>query len=238
MRRKNGDGTTQRLPVAKVQPYNPLDKLNLAKSIETELVARNPAPLNGLQNVQGAGVYAIYYSGSFAPYEIVASTSTPIYVGKAIPKGGRKGGLISDASASGRALADRLRNHAQSIKETDNLDPSDFSVRYLIVEDIWIPLGENALIETFKPVWNIALDGFGNKTPGRRRMTQYKSPWDIVHPGREFANLLADPPAPREFFLQRIADYFSGKPLAKLPKELARQEAELDVEALDAADEA
>jgi hypothetical protein len=143
-----------------------------------------------------------------------------------------------DASATGRALADRLRNHAQSIEEAEHLDLEHFTVRYLIVEDIWIPLGENALIETFKPLWNIALDGFGNKTPGARRMTQFKSPWDIVHPGRKFANRLANPPASREFFLERIAAYFAGEPLAKLPRELTQQEAELDSDAMEAADEA
>jgi hypothetical protein len=47
------------MSIAKVQPYNPLDKLNLAKSIEVELVAREPAPFSELQKVQGAGVYAI-----------------------------------------------------------------------------------------------------------------------------------------------------------------------------------
>jgi hypothetical protein len=226
------------MSIAKVQPYNPLDKLNLAKSIEVELVAREPAPFSELQKVQGAGVYAIYYSGPFPSYASIAGAEKPVYVGKAIPKGGRKGGLTTDASATGRALADRLRNHAQSIEEAENLDLAHFTVRYLIVEDIWIPLGENALIETFKPLWNIALDGFGNKTPGARRMTQFKSPWDIVHPGRKFANRLANPPASREFFLERIADYFAGKLLAKLPRELARQEADFDSDAMEAADEA
>lgn len=150
----------------------------------------------------------------------------PIYVGKAIPKGGRKGGITSEPAATGRALLDRLRHHAASISEASNLELGDFSVRHLVIEDIWIPLGENMLIETFKPVWNIALDGFGNKTPGSRRETQYKSPWDVVHPGRKFAERLAKPPASTEFFLQRIGDYFDSKPLAKLPKVLIEQRAE------------
>jgi Eco29kI restriction endonuclease len=90
---------------------------------------------------------------------------------------------------------------------------------------------------TFKPVWNIALDGFGNKTPGKRREAQYKSPWDVVHPGRSFAERLATSPASAEFFLQRVADHFAGKPLAKLPKVLAEQEAEAELEAEELADE-
>lgn len=161
----------------------------------------------------------------------------PIYVGKAIPKGGRKGGLTKDTSV-GRALADRLRQHATSIDEADNLDLDDFQFRHLVVEDIWIPLGENILIETFRPVWNRAIDGFGNKDPGRRRATQYKSPWDVLHPGRNFAEKLADSSLTIEFLLVRVEDYFAGRPLAKLPKAIAQQQAEDDALAEDSVDEA
>lgn len=199
--------------------YNPLDKLNLARSIEGELLAREPVPLSATEDIRGAGVYAIYYSGDFEVYAPVADAnrdgvfSKPIYVGKAIPKGGRKGGLTKDSSV-GRALAARLGQHATSIDEAGNLDLGDFHVRHLIVEDIWIPLGENMLIETFKPIWNRAIDGFGNKDLGRRRADQYKSPWDILHPGRKFA----DSGLTAAFLLQHVADYFAGQPLAKLPK--------------------
>jgi hypothetical protein len=228
--------------MSKIQPYNPLDKLNLARSIEVELLGREAVNFSALQDLRGAGVYVIYYSGAFPAYAPIAQTPEdaqrkPIYVGKAIPKGGRKGGLTSDASAIGRALADRLRQHASSIDEASTLRLQDFSVRHLVIEDIWIPLGENMLIETFKPVWNIALDGFGNKTPGKRRETQYKSPWDVVHPGRTFANRLAEPPAPADLFLQRIADHFAGRPLTKLPKALAEQEAAEQDQAEESADE-
>ena len=99
-------------------------------------------------------------------------------------------------------------------------------------------MGENMLIESFKPVWNVALDGFGNKDPGKRRATQYKSPWDVVHPGRHFAEKLADAPASADFLIRRIEDYFAGRPMAKLPKALAEQEAAEQSEAEEAADEA
>jgi Eco29kI restriction endonuclease len=222
--------------------YNPLDKLNLAKSIEAEILARDPLPLDAIGDVVGAGVYAIYYVGGFTAYEHIAivnrdgSWAQPIYVGKAIPKGGRKGGLTKDASR-GNALAERLRQHATSISEAMNLEISDFYVRYLVVDDVWIPLGENILIETFKPIWNRAIDGFGNKDPGQRRAKQYKSPWDILHPGRSFATKLADGPLTSEFLLQRISDYQHGRPLAKLPRAIAKQQAEAEAQAEDAADE-
>ncbi len=97
------------------------------------------------------------------------------------------------------------------------MDLGDFFVRHLVVDDIWIPLGENMLIETFKPVWNQVIDGFGNNTPGARRITQHRSPWDVLHPGRLFAEKLADSGLESGVLIQRIDDYFAGQPLAKLP---------------------
>lgn len=224
-------------------PYNPLDKINLAKSIEGELLNRPIDSLDSVEHIKGAGVYAIYYKGSFKAYRSISLQNAngrfqkPIYVGKAIPKGGRKGGLTKDAS-SGRALADRLRQHAASIDEAKNLKLSDFSVRHLVVDDIWIPLGENILIESFKPIWNRAIDGFGNKDPGRRRSKQYKSPWDVLHPGRKFAVKLADGGLTEKFLLQRVVDYIADRPLAKLPKVIAEEQAEEEIEAQENADEA
>lgn len=223
--------------------YNPLDKMNLARSIEVELLNRPGDPLNKVDRIIGAGVYVIYYSGSFPAYQPIAKANQkgrngkPIYVGKAIPKGGRKGGLAEDASTMSNALASRLRKHASSITEVSNLDVADFRVQHLVIDDIWIPLGENMLIETFKPVWNLALDGFGNNDPGSRRATQYKSPWDIVHPGRKFADKLKSPPADASFFIKRITDYLAGRPMQKLPKALADQKEKITVEAEELADE-
>lgn len=224
-------------------PYNPLDKLNLARSIETELLTRAPEPLSAAEGIEGAGVYVIYYSGPFAAYAPVRCDpdagvfETPIYVGKAIPKGGRKGGLTKD-SASGDALRARLRKHAASIEEAANLDLADFWLRHLIVDDIWIPLGENMLIESFQPLWNRVIDGFGNNDPGIRRATQYRSPWDILHPGRAFAVKLSESALTQELLIERIADSFAGRPLTSLPR-LVVQEIKANEEAAeDAADDA
>ena len=220
-----------------VVPYNPLDKLNLAKSIEFELLMKPPDALGSVDHIVGAGVYVIYYRGGFPSYLPITEANrenftAPIYVGKAIPKGGRKGGLTRDAS-KGRALAERLRQHGVSIEEADNLDLADFFVRHLVVDDVWIPLGENILIETFKPVWNRAIDGFGNKVPGQRRSSQHKSPWDVLHPGRKSA-ATGDSGITREFLRERVEDYFAGRPLKKLPKklveELAAEESEGEID--------
>lgn len=224
-------------------PYNPLDKLNIARSIELELLTREPSPLSAFAGIPGAGVYAVYYTGLHPAYGPISAENTdekfnqPIYIGKAIPKGGRKGGLTADAS-KGRAMADRLGQHASSIDQAVDLELADFWARHLVVDDIWIPLGENMLIETFKPVWNRAIDGFGNKDPGSRRKTQYKSPWDVLHPGRKVMEKLADSGLTQEFLLQRLNDYFEGRPLAKLPKAIAEQIESEEADAQNSADEA
>lgn len=195
-----------------VTPYNPLDKVALAKSIQAEILRSAPVPLSDCGSIVGAGVYAIYYNGDFPPYAplVAKPFDAPIYVGKAIPKGGRKGGLSLDSSC-GKSLADRLTKHAGSVSAAINLEEAHFFVRHLVVEDIWIPLGENILIETFAPLWNKVVDGFGNNDPGGRRATQYRSSWDVLHPGRAWAEKLAAPPLTEVEVLKRVADFMAGR---------------------------
>ncbi|MBP90501.1 MAG: hypothetical protein CMJ64_27970 [Planctomycetaceae bacterium] len=107
-------------------------------------------------------------------------------------QGARKGKTVPSADQplepyKGTALFRRLNEHAKSLSVAENIEVSDFLCRSLVVDDIWIPLGESLLIETSAPVWNRILDGFGNHDPGRGRYNQERSPWDVVHPGREWA---------------------------------------------------
>lgn len=146
---------------------------------------------------EGAGVYAIYYTGDFDLYRPIVLYSqsvpedeaVPIYVGKAVPDGARKGGSLPDESP-GAALYERLKKHARSIGETANLALGDFQCRYLAVDSIWIPLGETLLIDRFSPLWNLKLEGFGNNDPGSGRHAGKRSPWDVIHPGRLWASKL------------------------------------------------
>lgn len=177
------------------EPYNPLDKAHLAESIQRRFLQSTVMPLadeGARSKAKGAGVYALYYTGDFVEYAKIANEnegdlwSLPIYVGKAIPPGGRVGGLSQALKAVG-ALRDRLRRHAQSIGQVSNLRLQDFSFRSLVIDDIWIPLGENMLIESFKPLWNTSLSGFGSNPTGGPRATQAVSRWDTMHPGRSGA---------------------------------------------------
>jgi hypothetical protein len=135
----------------------------------------------------------------------------PIYVGKAIPPGGRKGGMDFEA-ATGTSLFGRLSEHAESIAQSSNLKINDFRCRHLVVDDIWIPLGESLLIERFKPLWNVLIDGFGNHDPGSGRHQQKKSPWDALHPGRQWAERLQPCAKTREELESEIAMFLHDIP--------------------------
>ncbi len=173
--------------------YNPLNKRNLGASVRDAMLVQPVSPLPPGNIFPGAGIYAIYYSGSFPHYQKIAAANgggswgQPIYVGKAIPAGARRGGLGLDAPP-GNVLFKRLQEHADSISQAPNLNLADFSCRFLVVDDIWIPLGESLLIESFRPLWNMVVDGFGNHDPGAGRYNQRRSSWDILHPGRVWAD--------------------------------------------------
>ncbi|GHV58110.1 hypothetical protein FACS189460_5540 [Deltaproteobacteria bacterium] len=175
-----------------IKPYNPLDKQNLGGSVAEALLACSVQTLGELETFDGAGIYAIYYTGGFKAYKPLALKNcggrfqTPIYVGKAVPPGARKGNFGLDAEP-GPALYNRLREHAESIDVTANLKLEDFRCRFLVVDDIWIPLGESLLIAKFSPIWNKLVDGFGNHDPGNGRYNQMRSKWDTLHPGRPWA---------------------------------------------------
>ena len=173
--------------------FNPLDKKNLGISVADALLACDVGPL-APEQFEGAGIYAIYYVGdSFSPYLRLAERNRggrfelPIYVGKAVPAGARKGGF-GLGTAPGRVLHRRIAEHAETVRSAQNLRAEDFFCRFLVVDDIWIPLGESLLIQQFTPVWNRVVDGFGNHDPGSGRYNQKRSRWDTLHPGRAWVD--------------------------------------------------
>ncbi len=168
--------------------YSPLAKKNLGNSIAHATLA-SPVLLLPPPRFDGAGIYLLYYCGPHPAYQPIAAANAgdawkqPIYVGQALPEGARKGGVGLDMPA-GPVLYNRLRKHARSIDGAVNLELADFRCRYLILEDVWVPLGESFLIQTFTPLWNKVLDGFGNNAPGRGRTAGRRSAWDTFHAGR------------------------------------------------------
>lgn len=197
------------------QPYNPLDKKNLGISVADAMLNQPISPLPPSDRFIGAGIYAIYYVGDFEPYAPLAEQNregrfeSPIYVGKAIPAGARRGGGLG--VSTGAVLFGRLSQHAQSIDQVTNLDLSDFFCRYLVVDDIWIPLGESLLIERFAPVWNSTVEGFGNHDPGKGRYESQKPSWDMVHPGRPWAERMRENKKSAEQILDNLASRFEDQ---------------------------
>ncbi len=178
---------------ADVIPFNPLDKRNLGASVAEAMLNRPVVPLGNIPTFTGAGIYAIYYTGEFPAYTILAAHNSrnnfqaPIYVGKAVPAGARKGASLA-TNMTTRALYSRLNEHAESVSAASNLDIKDFHCRLLVVDDIWIPLGESLLIARFAPIWNSLIDGFGNHDPGKGRYGGMRPRWDVLHPGRSWAD--------------------------------------------------
>lgn len=79
----------------------------------------------------------------------------------------------------------RLRKHAASIGAVNNLRLGDFKCRYMLVDEIWVALGEARLVALFTPVWNVLVEGFGSNVEGGGRERTARSVWDILHPGRK-----------------------------------------------------
>lgn len=138
-----------------------------------------------LPRFSGAGLYGLYYLGPPLPYAPDYPCDRPVYCGKALPSGSRKGkprGISSE-------LYSRIRHHRRNIlaveqhpQQTLRLD--DFMVRWLVTTPIWIAAGESKLIEVYQPLWNTDIDGFGNNDLGKRRKDSEISQWDKHHPGR------------------------------------------------------
>lgn len=202
--------------MTKVVPFNPLDKRHLGESVGQAMLRQTVTPLQNLKAFEGAGIYAIYYSGKFDAYQPLASRNlngnygAPIYVGKAVPKGTRKGGDLE--ASPGKVLFSRLTRHKKSIEEASNIEIGDFHCRYLIVDDIWIPLGESLLIAKFNPLWNKFVDGFGNHDPGKGRHKGVRPRWDVLHPGRSWAERCEPREETAEQIVRDIKNYLINNP--------------------------
>jgi hypothetical protein len=198
------------------EPYNPLDMTNLAQNILTALNSNPPVPLGAVDLFSGAGIYALYYTGPIPIYADIARQNAddlfeqPIYVGKAVPAGGRKGVNVATSAAT-RALWSRIREHSASIGAAENLNLDDFWVRWLVVEPIWIPLGESVMIARHQPLWNSLVDGFGNHDPGNGRIAGVRSMWDTLHPGRAFAEKFPRNPRTISVIEQEVTEHLRAR---------------------------
>lgn len=168
----------------------------------------HPLPPNS--RFQGSGVYAIYYSGDLEYYQQISVGNQeecryPIYVGKAVPPGWRA--ARAPKTDSTRPLFDRLREHGRNIQLGEGLRIGDFRCRFVILDGIETDLissVESRMIDKFKPIWNTVVDGFGNHNPGSGRYEQARSEWDVLHPGRPWADRLKGEAPVRKDILDKL----------------------------------
>jgi Eco29kI restriction endonuclease len=166
----------------------------------------------------GTGVYALYYTGQNHLYRKYAELNRlaynyPIYIGKAVPKGWRQARISDSALNQSRELYSRLREHGRSVAIGSGLSLEDFMCRFVIFEaesSDMIGTIEAALIKLNQPLWNVAIDGFGNHDPGRGRYEQAKSDWDVIHPGRPWAERCNGTPKEESVIAANIERHFNN----------------------------
>lgn len=170
-----------------------------ASVVEQAIEFFNSTPVHKLpppESLIGVGVYALYYVGDFDLYRNLAqvnrrSLRLPIYVGKSVPEGWRKG---RSQGANGSKLKARLNDHVKSIASTENLRVVDFRSRFVIFENAETDLissVESNLIRHYTPLWNSRIEGFGLHDPGKNRYGGKISQWDALHSGRRWYSRLS-----------------------------------------------
>lgn len=198
-----------------IKHFDPLDYDNLGASIARALDERPVEPLEQLQRFDGAGIYALYYTGDHPAYKLLAAANSTapgtwaIYIGKADAENARKGDPEQTNKPVGSKLFLRIRKHFASIDAAENLDVGDFQVRALAVAPTWIPLAEVVAIRMHNPVWNVIVDGLGNHDPGAGRYKGMRPRWDTLHPGRSWAPKLAKRPEAPLDIQQDIVQYLA-----------------------------
>ncbi|MCA3439242.1 MAG: Eco29kI family restriction endonuclease [Rhodobacter sp.] len=165
--------------------FDPLSVENVGVTLAVELLEQPLLPMPPPTPFAGAGVYALYYSGSHPAYSSLVALDGgrfkyPIYIGKAAGESSKQG--FSPTGTRARKLHDRIAEHSRSIAVVSNLSLADFRCRALVLNDAYITLAESVMIRVFRPVWNGM--SFGSKVVGKNRMTGTPGLWDSLHPGR------------------------------------------------------
>jgi len=165
--------------------FDPAEPSLIGNFVALAMVAQDRKLLGSLTRFYGSGVYAIYYTGPNRLYAPISGTETPIYVGKADPKGNPK-----TAIDQGTKLADRLNEHRRNIEKVEGIEIEDFECRALAVQTGYQAAAESHLIRMFRPIWNNEtgiLYGLGKHGDDATTRANNKSPFDTVHPGRKWA---------------------------------------------------
>lgn len=168
--------------------FDPSNPNIVGRIVGITMIAQPRKPLATIERFYGSGVYALYYRGQFSPYAEISGRENPIYVGKADPEDPSS----KTAIEQGDRLANRLNDHLRNIsKAGSTLRVEDFEYRALVVQTGWQTPAESYLINLFKPIWNIEIGicyGFGKHGDDPTTRANQRSPWDTLHPGRDWAH--------------------------------------------------
>lgn len=207
------------LPI-EIKEFNPADLENLVRFCVQEMESRRVYRLPPPAPFAGAGIYALYYDGDHPLYQHPAIRSPtydqPIYVGRA-----------RQTKTSGvRPLFNRLCEHARTIDVASNLNPEDFSCRFLVLHPVWVSTVEDILIEHFDTLWNGTIKGFGVHDPGGKRHTGEIPLWDAVHSGRPHAMTMLEQGAalPTEDAISELVAAFKTRRTVQPVPDALRQE--------------
>jgi hypothetical protein len=165
--------------------FDPLAVENVGVTLAVELLEQPLSKMPPEAPFSGAGVYALYYSGSHEAYSVLSKLDEgrfkyPIYIGKAAGESAKQG--FSPNGNGERKLYGRIVEHSRSIEAVENLELDDFRCRYLVLNDAYITLAESVMIRLFRPPWNGM--SFGSKVVGKFREGGTPGLWDALHPGR------------------------------------------------------
>ena len=94
-----------------------------------------------------------------------------------------KGKLVYAGKALNTTLKRRLAEHARKVAGRRKIRLGQMTCRFLTIESDWfVRAAEDALITSYRPLWN--LSGFGSHVPGRGRPGIEVSQWDKDFPPR------------------------------------------------------
>ena len=193
----------------------------IAKFFAFSFVSTAMLPLTALgqRPFWGSGVYAIYHKGKSEPaYASLSGTETPIYVGKADPTEA----FADSIEAQGKSLYKRLKEHAGNIAKTE-LNVAEFKYRAATIQSGMQAAVEEFMIRLFRPIWNKGVGvshGLGKHGDSATTRTNKRSPWDTMHPGRQWAEATLSNQTERHQIVANIAAHFKAHPVIRNKTEL------------------
>ena len=204
--------------------FDPSDPVVVGRFVALALIAQPRVSLKELEQFYGSGVYAIYYLGSHSNYLPISDSETPIYVGKADPQTDHARSPIEQ----GNRLLRQLKDHRRSIgKAASTLDLADFECRALVVQSGWQGAAEDYLIQLFRPIWNNETNicyGLGKHGDDPKTRANLRSPWDTLHPGRDWAHrdVTVKDARDEEKIVADLMEHFENQPIYSTVDEILK----------------